>query len=54
MRIYRPKGVTKGQIVLVTILGVFGGVYIWKPFFEELKATQESDKKRNESKDGGA
>lgn len=35
MRIYKPRGVTKGQVVLVTILGFFGGVYIWKPLLDE-------------------
>lgn len=35
MRIYRPRGITNGQIVLVTVLGVIGGIYIWKPLFEE-------------------
>lgn len=30
-RIRKPRGLTTGQLVLVTVLGVFGGVYIWKP-----------------------
>lgn len=42
MRIYRPRGLTRGQIVLVTVLGVFGGVYIWKPLFEELYPRKKS------------
>lgn len=35
MKIYKPRGISKSQIVLVTVLGVFGGVYIWRPLFEE-------------------
>lgn len=35
MRFRRPRGITNGQIVLVSILGVFSGVYIWKPLFEQ-------------------
>lgn len=46
MRIYKPRGVTRGQIILASILGVFGGVYIWRPLFEEhfprLKRIPES------------
>lgn len=35
MRIYRPKGITRGQVVLVTVLGVFSGIYIWRPLFDD-------------------
>lgn len=35
LRIRKPRGVTRGQLALVTILGVFGGVYIWKPLLVE-------------------
>lgn len=35
MRIRRPKSITRGQIVLVTVLGVFSGVYIWRPLFDD-------------------
>lgn len=35
MRIYKPKGITRGQIALVSVLGVFSGVYIWRPLFED-------------------
>lgn len=35
MKIYKPRGITRGQIVLVTVLGVFSGVYIWRPLFDE-------------------
>lgn len=35
MRIYKPRGITRGQIILVSILGVFSGVYIWRPLFDD-------------------
>lgn len=35
MKIYKPRGITKGQFVLVTVLGVFSGVYIWRPLFDD-------------------
>lgn len=38
LRIRKPRGVTRGQLVLITILGVFGGVYIWKPLLVEYFA----------------
>jgi len=33
MRI-RRRGISKAQIVIVSIIGVIGGIYIWKPVFE--------------------
>lgn len=42
MKIYRPRGITKGQLVLVTILGFCSGVYIWKPLLD----TRYSRKKK--------
>lgn len=57
MRIYKPRGITNGQIVLVTILGVIGGIYIWKPLFEEhfprkkriqIETTEESESSNSE------
>lgn len=42
MKIRRPRGLTGAQIGLATVLGVLGGIYIWKPLLEkvpgELKA----------------
>lgn len=47
LRIRKPRGVTTGQLVLVTILGVFGGVYIWKPliieYFVKTKVVEPVD-----------
>lgn len=34
MKIYKPRGITRGQFVLVTVLGFFGGIYIWKPLLD--------------------
>lgn len=36
MKIYKPRGVTNSQLVLITVLGVFSGIYIWRPLFDEL------------------
>lgn len=36
MRIYKPPGITRGQIILVSVIGVLGGVYIWKPLFADF------------------
>ncbi|OWR54037.1 hypothetical protein KGM_215688 [Danaus plexippus plexippus] len=35
MKLFRSRGITKTQVVLCSILGVFGGVYIWKPLIIE-------------------
>jgi uncharacterized protein YneF (UPF0154 family) len=35
MYIRRPRILTRGKIVVATILGVFGGVYIWKPLLRD-------------------
>lgn len=36
MKIYRPRGISKSQLVLVTVLGVVSGVYIWRPLFDDF------------------
>lgn len=41
MKIYRPRGITKGQLVLVTILGFCSGVYIWKPLLDSSRKKGE-------------
>lgn len=43
MRIKRPRGITGIELGIVTILGVLGGIYIWKPIFVKLK-DQKGDK----------
>lgn len=47
LRIRKPRGITKGQVVLVSILGVYGGVYIWKPmlleYFVKTKVAEPVD-----------
>jgi hypothetical protein len=35
MYIRRPRSLTRGKIIFVTILGIFGGVYIWKPLLRD-------------------
>jgi hypothetical protein len=47
MYIRRPRSLTGGKIILATILGTIGGVYIWKPLLkEELgKRVEQSETK---------
>ncbi|KAG8228448.1 hypothetical protein J437_LFUL009099 [Ladona fulva] len=37
MYIRRPRGVSFVEIALVTVLGFFGGIYIWKPLILEYR-----------------
>lgn len=37
MRIRRPKNLTGAELGLATLLGVLGGVYIWKPYITDYK-----------------
>lgn len=54
MRIRKPRGITRGQIVLVTVLGVFGGVYIWRPLVDShfgvrrpaIKSTEPAEEEK--------
>ncbi|XP_048512803.1 uncharacterized protein LOC105686140 [Athalia rosae] len=41
MRIRRPRGLSNSQIIFASILGTFGGFYIWKPEFDRLRAREE-------------
>jgi hypothetical protein len=41
MYIRRPRSLTRGRIVFVTILGIFGGVYIWKPLLKDELSKRE-------------
>ncbi len=45
MLIRGRRGLTRFQILLAGVLGTLGGVYIWKPLFEERLQTKEQDKK---------
>uniref|UniRef100_A0A1B0GPV3 Uncharacterized protein n=2 Tax=Phlebotomus papatasi TaxID=29031 RepID=A0A1B0GPV3_PHLPP len=39
MRIRRPRGIPNWQLMLTVAVGIFGGIYIYKPLF--LKYRQE-------------
>lgn len=41
MRIRKPK-IPTIQIVLTSILGAIGGVYVWKPLYDEEFKKQEA------------
>lgn len=43
MQIRRPRGVTVPQLMVVTALGVLGGVYIWQPLILKYKNDNKSD-----------
>ncbi|CAG0897859.1 unnamed protein product [Darwinula stevensoni] len=42
--IRRPRGLTNGQIFVAIVLGVIGGVYIWKPVFAPQKLKENPTK----------
>ena len=37
MRIRRLRGVSNVQILVVSFIGVLGGVYVWKPLIENYR-----------------
>ena len=44
-------GITGLQLGLVTVIGIIGGIYIWKPVFEKseyLAAAREEKLKKDE------
>lgn len=46
MRIRKPRGLTTTQLMVTTVVGVLGGVYIYKPLFLETKVpTLHNDNK---------
>lgn len=53
MRIRKPRYLTTGQIALVTILGVFGGVYIWKPLILKYRFDNVTKPTNVENKQNG-
>lgn len=50
MRIRKPPGVTRTQVVIVSLIGIFGGVYIWRPVFEQLKQERKAKRLDNQEK----
>lgn len=36
--ITRQRNLSWTKIIIASAIGVFGGVYVWKPFFESLDA----------------
>lgn len=42
IRIPKPRGITTVQLMVVTLIGFGGGIYIWKPLFLSLRS-QQSD-----------
>lgn len=42
MYIRRPRGVTVPQLMVVTVIGFLGGIYIWKPLLLSYKAQKEA------------
>lgn len=47
MKIRRIRGLTGAEIGLATILGVLGGIYIWKPIFTQQKITSVTNNGEN-------
>jgi hypothetical protein len=51
MRIRRPRNISTKQLFLVTILGVFSGIYIYQPYFlKNLKAKEAVKPSSSEEK----
>lgn len=46
MQIRRPRGITVQQLMVVTALGVLGGVYIWQPLIVTWKKEKSSKKEQ--------
>lgn len=44
MQIRRPRGVTIPQLMVVTVIGVLGGVYIWQPLLIKYRNEQKAEK----------
>lgn len=47
MYIRKPRGISTTQIFIVTIIGVIGGVYIWRPLLH--KYMHENNIKENKN-----
>lgn len=46
MQIRRPRGVTVPQLMVVTAIGIIGGVYIWRPLIVKWKGESNSKKEQ--------
>lgn len=44
MRIRKPRNITGSQIVVATIIGILGGVYIWQPLLLRYRKQELSQK----------
>lgn len=51
MRIRKPAVLNTGGIIIVSVFGLFGGYYIWKPLLEEqlIKNRKKLQEQQNES-----
>lgn len=47
MRIRKPRGLTRKNLLVGIVLGTISGIYIWKPFLDEklIEAKKEQEKK---------
>jgi len=43
MQIRRPRGVTVPQLMVVTAIGVLGGIYIWQPLILKYKNDKKTE-----------
>lgn len=41
LRIRKPRGISTVQLMVVTLIGFAGGIYIWKPLFLALSPQQQ-------------
>jgi len=43
MQIRRPRGVTVPQLMVVTAIGLLGGIYIWQPLILKYKNEKKTE-----------
>lgn len=43
IRIRKPRGISLVQLMVVSVVGLVGGIYIWKPLFQELRRQKNEE-----------
>lgn len=51
MRIRRIRGISGQQLFVASAVGVLGGLYIWRPVFDQLHKNQNLPKPKEENVD---
>lgn len=40
MRIRKPRNISTAQLMVVTVVGVLGGIYIWRPLLTKFRSEE--------------